>query len=397
MKQTVAIVGGGAAALSLAAFLDPDLFDVTIYEKNKSLGRKFLVAGKGGFNLTHAEPISAFVERYSPASFLEEAILGFTNEDFVHWLTGIGIPTYVGSSKRVFPEKGIKPFRVLDAILSVLRVNNVKFSFGQTWTGWNTEKALIFNQHCIVDSDIRVFALGGASWKVTGSDGIWSNLFAEKGIATLPFLPSNCAYKINWSKEFLEVNEGRPLKNIEMTCEQKTQKGELVITRFGLEGNAIYALSPQIQNALTQVGEAAIIIDLKPVFTEMEIRGRIESSTFKNTTEILRKDLKLSAAQINLLKGNINKDEFLSYSTLASKIKKLPLLVTASASLDEAISTTGGIDLGEVGDYYELHKLKGTYCLGEMLDWNAPTGGYLLQACFSMGVHLANHLNDITS
>jgi len=390
--QTVAIIGGGPASLALASFLDPELFDVTIFERNKSLGRKFLVAGKGGFNLTHAEAIEEFVSRYTPDWFLKDALMGFSNADLISWLKDIGIPTFVGSSMRVFPERGIKPIEVLKAIVSVLKKNGVKFQFKHLWTGWGNEGALLFNTDVPIKSDFHVFALGGGSWKVTGSDGGWLKYFNSIGVNTVPFIPSNCAYKINWPRDFATTNEGRPLKNITITCDARSQKGEVVITKFGLEGNAIYALSPQVQYNFTRINKAEIYMDLKPIFTEQEVLRRLNTSKAKKATDVLRKDLKMSAAQINLLKAHISKEDFLSHPALATRIKKLPLTVLEAAPLDEAISTTGGIDLGEVNEYYELSRMKNTFCIGEMLDWNAPTGGYLLQASFSMGALLARHL-----
>ena len=187
------------------------------YEKKSSLGRKFLVAGDGGFNLTHSEDLSSFKSRYTPAVFLDKALDNFTNADLRTWLLSLGIPTFVGSSGRVFPEKGIKPIEVLKAIEAYLIEKNVKFEFNKTFTGWDRENSLVFNDKETVQSDYAVFALGGASWKVTGSDGSWLDVFNKKGIDTLPFRSSNCAYKIQWHEKFLQKNEGEPLKNISIS------------------------------------------------------------------------------------------------------------------------------------------------------------------------------------
>jgi uncharacterized flavoprotein (TIGR03862 family) len=394
MKKTVAIVGGGPSALIAAAFLDPQLFEVTVYEKNKTLGRKFLVAGDGGFNLTHSEPIETMIGRYTPDSFLKNALLNFTNEDLRAWFAEIGIPTLVGSSKRVYPEKGIKPITVLTKIQEVLASNGVHIECEHTWEGWGTDGELVFNGDTAVKADYTLFSLGGGSWKVTGSDGSWLNTFADKGINTLPFLPANCAYQVDWSAAFIAQNEGSPLKNIALSCLKKRQTGELVITKFGLEGNAIYALSPEIQTGLAAEGSATVYLDLKPTLHLSELYERITASGLK-TTEVLKRKLKLSPVQIHLLKAVLTKEEFINHDVLAEKIKALPLTVVAAAPLDEAISTTGGIPLEEVGENFELNGLKDSFCIGEMLDWNAPTGGYLLQACFSMGVFVAKHLNEL--
>jgi hypothetical protein len=235
--------------------------------------------------------------------------------------------------------------------------------------------------------------MGGASWQITGSDGSWLEIFKNKEINTLSFLPANCAYAIKWPKEFILKNEGQPLKNIALSCLAKTQKGELVITKFGLEGNAIYALSSEIQSQLSTKKTATIYLDLKPMFTLNEVTQKINTSQLRTITDILKKTLKLSAPQINLLKATLTKEEFTNKNILSEKIKALPLIINSAAPLNEAISTTGGISLNEVNENFELHKLKNNFCIGEMLDWNAPTGGYLLQACFSMGAYTAKYLN----
>lgn len=395
MKKSVSIIGGGPAALLLAAFLDCQKFKVIIYEKNKTLGRKFLVAGKGGFNLTHSEPIVELIARYTPSHFLQEALLNFDNHAFRNWMDSIGIPTYIGSSKRVYPENGIKPIAVLNALLDVLDKQGTDIQYKHTWTGWNSNDDLVFNTDIEVKSDYTVFALGGGSWKVTGSDGTWLDLFKTQGIDVVPFQASNCAYRVNWPEDFIIKQEGSPLKNIAISCLNKSQKGEAVITRFGLEGNAIYALSPQIREELESRQKATIFLDLKPALSYDDLYQKIKKSTLKKTSEMLQKELKLSAAQIGLLKTYLSKETYLNPELLAQNIKKLSIEITGSAPLNDAISTTGGVKLDAVDKNFQLEKRKHHYCIGEMLDWDAPTGGYLLQACFSMGVHLARHLNSI--
>ena len=393
MKKTVSIVGGGAAAMTLAAFLNDQKFEVTIFEKKKSLGRKFLVAGKGGFNLTHSEAIESIVERYGPSSFLKTVLLKFTNQDLRDWLRSIGIPTYIGSSKRVFPEAGIKPIAVLKAILAVLLEKGVKIEYNKTWTDWDKNNNLVFNNEEIVASDYKIFALGGGSWKITGSDGGWLPLFASKGINAIPFEASNCAYNIVWDKGFILKHAGAPLKNISLSCLDKSRKGEVVITEFGLEGNAVYALSPQIRSELNKHQKATIYIDLKPTLSYEDIVLKLKKSPSKKTTDLLKSTLKLSPAQIGLLKTYLSKEVFLNIESLALKIKSLPLEISSAAELDQAISTVGGVSLAEIDVNFHLNALETNYCIGEMLDWDAPTGGYLLQACFSMGYSLAQHLN----
>lgn len=392
-KKSIAIIGGGASALSLASFLDGGLFDVTIYERNKTLGRKFLVAGKGGFNLTHSQPILSMISKYSPIGFLDDALLGLDNEQLRVWLNSIGIPTYVGSSKRVFPEKGIKPIKVLSAIRESILSKGHNVLFNMEWTGWSATKNLMFNSEAEVEADITVFCLGGGSWKITGSDGGWTKLFGKNGLEIKPFVSANCAYKVKWDSDFIVKANGKPLKNIAIESLGHRIEGEAVITDFGIEGNAVYALTDQIQAQLNGNNIGLISIDLKPMISLPEIEKRIANSSRK-VTETLSNDLKLEKVKIQLLKSILTKDEFLDSKGLAKKIKALPIEVLKAEVIDKAISTTGGLALQEVDSKYQLNKLPNNYSIGEMLDWNAPTGGYLLQACFSMGHQLAVYLNE---
>lgn len=396
MKKSVTIIGGGAAALMLAAQLDESKFDVTIYERNAAFGRKFLVAGDGGFNLTHSEEIEKFIQRYSPADFFKPILSSFTNTDLRNWLKKIGIETFVGSSKRVFPIEGIKPIDVLNAILNELKRKNVTIKTNHIWKGWKND-TLIFehNQEILtIQSSIFIFSLGGSSWKVTGSDGSWANYFSEKGIEVLPFQASNCAYEVKWKTDFSNLAEGKSLKNISVKCNNKERKGELVITKFGLEGGAIYALSPEIRKQLHETGESVIYLDLKPSLTLEQIKDKFSARGNRSIKKLLIDRLNMDDLQIELLKTLLSKDDFTYLEVLASKIKNLPIVITASAPIDEAISTVGGISLNEIDSNFQLHKMPNTYCIGEMLDWDAPTGGYLLQGCFSMGYQLAEHLNE---
>jgi uncharacterized flavoprotein (TIGR03862 family) len=392
MKKEIAIIGGGPSAFLLAAFLDPEKFRVTIYEKNKTAGRKFLVAGKGGFNLTHSEPIDAFVKRYQPTNFLDQALSHFTNTNFRNWLDQIGISTYIGSSKRVYPKEGIKPIEVLNAIIKHLKEKDVTVQSNQTFSDWDPQENPIIN-HKSIQTDYTVFSLGGSSWKKTGSDGTWIHNFSKKGIKTKVFEASNCAYQIDWKPNFIQKHAGAPLKNVAISCHDKIQKGEAVITNFGLEGNAIYGLSPQIREQLFTNSQATIFIDFKPSLTLENVLYKIKNSIYKNTTQILKKELKLTVAQIDLLKAHLSKETYLNPKSLSENIKNFPLKINKAATIDEAISTVGGIDLKSVTENFELKNIPNQYCIGEMLDWDAPTGGYLLQACASMGVYLANHLN----
>ncbi|HSZ24655.1 MAG TPA: TIGR03862 family flavoprotein [Cytophagaceae bacterium] len=400
MKKSIAIVGSGPSALMLAISLDKSLYEVTIYERNFAPGRKFLVAGDGGFNLTHSENIEAFITRYTPGNFLEKCLRHFTNIDLRDWLTTIGIDTYVGTSKRIFPVKGIKPIDVLNAILTEVKNNNVQIKTQHDWIGWNSDETLLINykeEAISVKADFVIFALGGASWSKTGSDGTWLPLFHEKKIETVPFQASNCAFEIKWPEPFIEQANGKALKNISVTCDDKENKGELVITKFGIEGGVVYALSPVIRELLRKENNVSIFIDLKPTHTLSDVQTKLRARGNKSYTKLLKDALHLDEVQIGLLKTILSKEEFTDLDTLACKIKQLPLSITAMGPIEDAISAVGGISLNEVDSFYQLKKLPRHYVIGEMLDWDAPTGGYLLQACFSMGRYLACKLNKDTS
>jgi predicted flavoprotein YhiN len=415
-KKKIAIIGGGASALMLACSLDENKFNISIYEKNAALGRKFLVAGKGGFNLTHSEDVTQFAERYHPQKFIEPFIEHFSNTDFTNWLTSIGIETYVGSSKRVFPKKGIKPIEVLKAIESQLQKNKVSIFYNHTWQGWDNEELLFSCNNELIKTtpDIVVFALGGASWKVTGSDGSWASYFNKKGIQIKKFYPSNCAYKINWNSVFIKMHQGNALKNCEFICGNISRKGEAVITEFGIEGSGIYPLSGEIRKQLIRPkishpelvsgshemlkqvqhdGVAKLYIDFKPDLSLEEIKKRLENKGNLSTKNVLEKKIKLTSTQVELLKLASSKQEYNDAHFLSQLIKSYPLHIVDFAPIDDAISTVGGISLEEVNENLELKKLPKHYVIGEMLDWDAPTGGYLLQACFSMGKFLADKLN----
>lgn len=396
-RQTIAIIGGGPAALMLAAMLDEKKYEVHIYEKNAAVGRKFLVAGDGGFNLTHSEDMDLFVEQYTPPDFLAQALRSFTNNDLCDWLKKTGIETYTGSSKRIFPVKGIKPIDVLKAFLEKLKSQQVTIHTGHEWKGWTENNAAVFlhkEKEIVVQADKTVFALGGASWKVTGSTGAWINAFEQKGIRTVSFQPSNCAYKVAWPTDFITKHEGQWLKNIAVTTEGQVKKGELVLTAFGLEGGAVYAVSPALRKQIHATGKAHIAIDLKPAFSKEELLQKLAIKKKQSLTQVLKQELKLSDTHVHLLKASISKDDFLNVEKLAGYIKSFAITITGMALMDEAISTVGGIALSEVNETFQLKQLQNQYVIGEMLDWDAPTGGYLLQGCFSMGARLAQVLNE---
>ncbi len=391
----ITIIGGGPAALMLAAQLDTKKYKVTLYEKKKGVGRKFLVAGEGGLNLTYNSSVEELISKYDPSSFMHGIISEFTNDNFINWLDTLGIPTFVGSSNRVFPKIGLKPIEVLNKIVKHISANGVKINLNTKWIGWNKQGNLCFENFDNVVSDIVVFALGGASWRVTGSDGSWKKRFEEYGVNVLPFRAANCAFEVNWNTEFINTHQGNPLKNIALTYDTVFVKGELVISKFGLEGNAIYALSQKLQEKLFTDERVVIRLDLKPSMTIDQIKDKYNSSKLSKVTEILNKDLKLDRTSIGVLKQFSNKDTFSNPDLLAETIKSVPIIIKSSGALDKAISTLGGIDLNEINENFKCVKIPNSYAIGEMLNWFAPTGGYLLQGCFSMGFVLAKYLNTM--
>lgn len=395
MKKTVAIIGGGASSLILAASLDTHLFNISIYEKNKTLGRKFLVAGDGGFNLTHSENEDLFIKKYLPQHFLNYHFSLFNNFHLREWLNKLGIETYIGSSGRIFPIRTTKPIQVLNAFITNIKEKRVLIKTQYEWKGWQ-ENNIIFkknNEELIIKTDVVIFALGGGSWKVTGSDGNWINYFKEKKINVIPFEPSNCAFKINWKDDFIKLAAGQSLKNVTIKCNGIAKKGELVITEFGLEGGAIYALSEPIRKQLAINNTAVVYLDLKPQLSSIQIKNKLVNRGSNSLTKQLSTKLNINSTQIALLKNNLSKEDFINIDSLSTNIKNLPLLISGIAPIDEAISTVGGIALTEINENFELKNLPNHFVIGEMLDWDAPTGGYLLQACFTMAYSLAMHLN----
>jgi uncharacterized flavoprotein (TIGR03862 family) len=398
LKKKIVIVGGGACALMLACELDPEKFHVSIYEKNAAPGRKFLVAGDGGLNITHSENEGNFISRYTPRLFFEKAFSHFSNRHLVKWFNDLGIETYTGSSGRVFPKRGIKPIDVLNTILAKIKNNGVSIFTKHHWNGFSQNGNLIFEHHdrsFEVTYDYVIFCLGGASWPVTGSSGSWSDFFREKKIRVHPFMASNCTFKIHWPPDLVPKIEGRILKNISISCENKTHLGEVVLTRSGIEGSGIYPLSPEIRKQLEHKNKAEIHIDLKPNLALGKIWEKLQRKPAKvNTTDHLKTELHLSELQITLLKYFLSKEDFLNTTSLSKNIKQLTCTITGTASVEDAISTVGGIALEEINEIYELKKMPGHFAVGEMLDYDAPTGGYLLQSCFSMAKYLADHLNS---
>jgi uncharacterized flavoprotein (TIGR03862 family) len=383
-KGSIAIVGTGPAALMAGTILVENGFDVQFFDHKKAPARKFLVAGHGGFNLTNAEEIASFCDKYD-SELIKNAVQFFTPQNFIDFLAKIGIETYVGSSGKIFPKKGIKPIEVLNAWLNYLNFKGAIFHFEHKLVDV-VESQLVFNTkqgQVTIDSDAKIIALGGGSWQQTGSLGDWFEIFTKKNIKCIPFESSNSGLVLDSKFLFGEL-EGGYIKNCRLFSTEYAKSGDIVLTRYGLEGAPAYAMNRDFRNG------QKIFIDFKPSLAESDIVQRLQNS--KNTTEGL-KNLKLSKIAIQWIKNSVSKEAFLNVENLAKHLKSFELPVIGLRPIDEVISTVGGIDLTEIDDSFQLKKMPNFYCIGEMLNWDAPTGGYLIQGAVSTGAKAAHAIN----
>jgi uncharacterized flavoprotein (TIGR03862 family) len=393
VDNQVAVIGAGPAGLMAAEVLAMAGADVTVFDAMPSAGRKFLMAGRGGLNLTHSEPLPAFLARYREAAAkLEPAISAFPPDRLRAWSEALGQKTFVGSSGRVFPES-FKASPLLRGWLRRLNSQGVQFTFRHRWVGWDERGALRFQTpegERVVKARATVLALGGASWPRLGSDGSWVEFLAEKGIAIAPLRPANCGFTVAWSNVFRNRFEGRPLKGVEFKFGAHTIRGEAIITRAGIEGGAIYALSAELREAILRLGETTLLVGLRPDLSTDDLVKRLSAPRGKQSiSNFLRKAANLSPVAIGLMQeaaiASRQTLASLSPDQLAALINAVPINLTGVAPIARAISTAGGIAFDELDDNYMLRKLPGVFAAGEMLDWEAPTGGYLLQASFATG------------
>ena len=385
MKR-VAVIGAGPAGLMAAEVVAQGGAPVTVYDRMPSAGRKFLMAGRGGLNLTHGEPLESFLTRYGAPEALRAAIRAFPPDALRAWSEALGQETFVGSSGRVFP-RSMKASPLLRAWLRRLNAAGVRFALRHDWAGWDGRRLKFETPDgaITVEVDATVLALGGASWPRLGSDGGWAEALARAGVSLAPLRPSNCGFLAAWSDRFRRF-AGQPLKRIALSFGGHTARGEAIITQAGLEGGAIYVLSPPLRDAIAADGEAVLTIALRPDINDLERRldvprGKQSISTF------LRKALSLAPAEIGLLQeATRGKLARLSAAGLAALINAVPVRLTGVAPIARAISTAGGVRFDALDARFMLCDLPGVFVAGEMLDWEAPTGGYLLQACFATGV-----------
>ncbi|WP_223847169.1 BaiN/RdsA family NAD(P)/FAD-dependent oxidoreductase [Hymenobacter montanus] len=400
------IIGGGPASLLVAQRLAEAGHQVRLFEAQATVGRKFLVAGHGGFNLSNAEELDRFASRYGPAAARFRELLGhFSPADMRAWAADLGIATFVGTSGRIFPIAAHKPADLLRAWLTRLRELGVEINTRHRWLGFvgatglrlrderpGPETGREFN----LEPAATVLALGGASWAKTGSDGAWQPLLQAIGVPVVPFAPANCGAVVAWSDFFRQKIGRAPLKNIALRVNDGAEvRGEIMLTEYGLEGTPVYALTPQLRAALARDGHAVLGLNLKPDLTAAALLGKLQQRRAgASLPDLLRKSLHLGAPVPTLLRETSPDVATLSPAALAELLRAVPLPVTGLRPLDEAISTAGGIALAAVDEHLMLRQRPGTFVAGEMLDWEAPTGGYLLQGCFSTAAWVAKGIAE---
>lgn len=378
----IAIIGAGPAGLMAAEKLAAYNHEVHVFDGQKRAGSKFLVAGKGGFNLTNDLNKEEFLERYSRDE-IKKIVCDFNALDTRSWLESIRIPTYVGTSGKIFPMIGVKPIDVLNNWLAKLENLKVQFHYNQRLVDFTNNEVVFENK--TYHFDRIILALGGGSWKKTGSDGNWMDLFRKKGISTQALLPMNVGIEVQWD-DHMKKYQGQPIKNVEVTADGKSVKGELRITSYGLEGAPVYALTPEIEHC------KKISLNLKPGLTPKQWLDKL-SGPKMNRNLIDR--LKFSKPMLQLVRSYIDKETYLDKERLYRKLQNLELDVLQLRPIDEAISTRGGVSFDALNEDLSLKLYPNVFCIGEMVDWEAPTGGFLLQACFSMGDYVANKINNL--
>jgi len=368
-------------------------FRVIVVDHMASAGRKLLVAGRGGLNLTHTEPIEQFLDRYGPArTRLEPAVTAFTPDDLREWSASLGQPTFVGTSDRVFPES-FRATALLSAWLERLELLGVELRHGLRWTGWGGTGPRFTTDdgtESELSADATVLALGGVSWARTGSDGAWTETFADAGIEVEPLRPSNCGFTVAWTPYFSERHAGDPLKNVRLTFGDRTARGEAMLTDDGIEGNAVYALSAVLRDSLDAGEPTVLLVDLRPDLSVESLTGRLAARRPKESaSKWLRRAAGLPPVAVALLR-EAQPDLPVDPADMAALVRACPVILTGVQPVDRAISTAGGIAFDDVDQHFMLRARPGTFVAGEMLDWEAPTGGYLLQATFSTAVAAAD-------
>jgi uncharacterized flavoprotein (TIGR03862 family) len=401
----VAVIGGGPAGLMAAEALAQGGVRVDVYDAMPSVGRKFLMAGKGGMNITHSEPLEPFLGRYGARQPQIAPLLDAFGPDALRtWLHDLGVETFVGSSGRVFPTD-MKAAPMLRAWLHRLKEAGVRFHMRHKWVGWNTDggantadtarptlRFMTPTGEQRVSADALVFALGGASWPRLGSDAAWVPLMSAREVAVEPLRPANCGFDANWSDYFRARFAGQPVKPVAITLTDvdgnvRHRQGEFVVTETGIEGSLVYALSAPIRERLRADAEATITLDLLPALTAQRVLDEVTRPRgSRSMSSHLHSRIGLAGVKLGLLHEALPKEAFADATRLAHTIKALPLKLMRPRPIEEAISSAGGIPFETLDSRLMIGHLPGVFCAGEMLDWEAPTGGYLLTACFASGL-----------
>lgn len=389
MTKTVAIIGGGPAGLMAAEILSEHGAQVNVYDAMPSLGRKFLMAGKSGLNLTHSEPFEKFVSRYGKRKAeIEKWLMDFTPDDLREWARGLGVDTFVGTSGRVFPV-GMKASPLLRAWIQRLSASGVTFHLRHTLSGLHADGSLHFvtpDGEITVQADAVILALGGGSWRRLGSDGAWVEWLRQAGAEVEALRPSNCGFDVDWSPIFKEKFDGAPVKSVVLSFGEFHQQGEFIITKEGVEGSLVYAASAWLRDEIEANGRAVMRLDLAPDKTEAQLVERLSKPRgSRSMASHLEKTVGMKGVKAGLLREFVPKDEFADEEKLAFYIKHLPVTLVAARPLNEAISSAGGVRFESLDENLMLKHLPGVFCAGEMLDWEAPTGGYLITACMASG------------
>jgi len=393
-SHSVAVIGGGPAGLMAAEVLGLAGVKVDVFDAMPSVGRKFLMAGKGGMNITHSEQSDVFLSRYGARqTYIAPLLNEFSADALRNWIHGLGIETFVGSSGRVFP-RDMKAAPLLRTWLHRLREAGVNFHMRHRWLGWDVHNKLRFTTpegEKLIEADAVILALGGGSWAQLGSNGAWVPLLEQRNISVAALKPANCGFDVSWSEHFSSRFAGQPLKTValsytDINAVEHYRLGECMITASGIEGSLIYALSAGLRNTIAANGEAIIHLDLLPAKDKQQVINDITHPRgSKSMASHLQSRLGIKGIKAGLLREVLNAQDYADPVRLGSTIKALPLKLKATRPLDEAISSAGGVMFEEVDAHLMLRTLPGVFCAGEMLDWEAPTGGYLLTGCFASG------------
>lgn len=393
VARSATVVGGGPAGLMAAEVLAAAGFAVSVFEHMPSAGRKLLLAGRSGLNLTHAEPLEQLLLRYGSAPQVAAAVRAFTPDDLRAWAASLGETTFVGSTGRVFPTV-MRATPLLRTWLARLAATDVQVHTRHRWLGWapsGIRPTILLrapNGGTVqVASDVVVYALGGGTWPRVGSDGGWVDTFAAAGVDVRPLRPSNCGLLVPWSPRFTDEHAGAPLKNVAIGVGGRWVRGDVTITWKGIESGPVYTQSAAARDEIEAAGFCTVHIDLLPDLAEADVVARLARRRLKDSlTNTLRRTLGLSPVAVALLREATGNELPVESDALASLVKRVSFVVTATAGIDRAISSAGGVALSEITDGFMLRRLPGQFVAGEMLDWDAPTGGYLLQASFSTAV-----------